>query len=186
MHATMETAVDDELTRRNPRRIDGAGQQDSDEREVIPLPAIFDIAARIPARWRAPALLATFAQMRFGELAGLTRDRLDLDNCEIRIRKSLVQPDKGGLIFEDPKSRGQARAVVPRRARARTPQPPRPLRRTRPARPRLRRPQGRQAPPEQLQQDLVQSRGFRWCARCPLPRPAAHRRHARRDRGRGH
>lgn len=111
MHAIMETAADDELIRRNPCRIDGAGQEDSDEREVIPLPVVFDIAARIPGRWRALVLLATFAQLRFGELAGLTRDRLDLDNCEIRIRKSLVQPDKGGLIFEDPKSRAGRRGL---------------------------------------------------------------------------
>jgi integrase len=111
IHAIMETAVDDELIRRNPCRIDGAGQEDSDEREVIPLPVVFDIAARIPARWRGLVLPATFAQMRFGELAGLTRDRLDLDNCEIRIRKSLVQPDKGGLIFEDPKSRAGKRGL---------------------------------------------------------------------------
>ena len=48
LHAIMETAVDDELIRRNPCRIDGAGQEDSDEREVIPVPVVFDIAARIP------------------------------------------------------------------------------------------------------------------------------------------
>ena len=73
LHAIMETASDDELIRRNPCRIDGAGHEDSEEREVIPLPVVFDIAAKIPARWRALVLLATFAQMRFGELAGLTR-----------------------------------------------------------------------------------------------------------------
>jgi hypothetical protein len=81
--------VDDELIRRNPCRIDGAGQEDSDEREVIPLPVVFGIVGRIPARWRALVLLATFAQMRFGELAGLTRDGLDLDDCEISIRNRM-------------------------------------------------------------------------------------------------
>ncbi len=43
-------------------------------------------------------LLATFAQMRFGELAGLTRDRLDLDRCEVRITEAPVQRDKGSLL----------------------------------------------------------------------------------------
>jgi hypothetical protein len=71
MHAIMETAVDDELIRRNPCRIDGAGQEDSEEREVIPLPVVFDIAAKIPARWRALVLLATFAQMRFEGSRGI-------------------------------------------------------------------------------------------------------------------
>src|SRR5215469_4604277 len=108
----METAADDELIRRNPCRIDGAGQEDSAEREVIPLPVVLDIAAKIPARWRALVLLATFAQMRFGELAGLTRDRLDLERCEVRITEALVQPDKGGLLVEPPKSRAGRRTLT--------------------------------------------------------------------------
>jgi integrase len=111
LHAIMETAADDELIRRNPCRIDGAGQEDSAERQVIPLPVVFGIAAKIPARWRALVLLATFTQMRFGELAGLTRDRLDLGHCEIHITEALVQPDKGGLIVEPPKSRAGKRAL---------------------------------------------------------------------------
>lgn len=36
--------------------------------------------------WESPGwLLATFAQLRLGELAALTRDRLDLDNCQVRV-----------------------------------------------------------------------------------------------------
>jgi hypothetical protein len=58
-----------ELLRRNPCRIPDAGKGDSDERPVIPLPVVFDIAGRLPARYRALVLLATFAQMRLGELA---------------------------------------------------------------------------------------------------------------------
>jgi integrase len=111
LHAIMETAVDDGLIRRNPARIDGAGQEDSDEREVIPLPAVFDIADIIAPRWRVLVLLATFAQMRFGELAGLTRNRLDLDACEIRITEALIEPGNGSLLTEPPKSRAGKRVV---------------------------------------------------------------------------
>ena len=50
LHAIMQTAVDDELLRRNPCRIPDAGKEDSDERPVIPLPVVFDIAGRMPAR----------------------------------------------------------------------------------------------------------------------------------------
>jgi integrase len=85
LHAIMETAVDDDLIRRNPCRIDGAAKEDSDERPVIPLPVVFIIADKLPRRYRALVLLATFAQLRLGELAGLTRDRLDLTACEVRI-----------------------------------------------------------------------------------------------------
>jgi integrase len=80
----METAVDDDI-RRNPCRIDGAGKEESDERAVIPLPVVFALADTLPRWHRALVLLATFAQLRLGELAGLTRDRFDLSRCEVRV-----------------------------------------------------------------------------------------------------
>lgn len=91
---------------------EGAGQEESEERPVIPLPTVFEIAAKIPARYRALVLLATFAQLRLGELAGLTRDRLDLDTCQVRITAALVQPDKGALRIEPPKSRAGKRSLT--------------------------------------------------------------------------
>ncbi len=63
-------------------------------------------------RYRALVLLATFADMRWGELAGLRRDNIDLDACEIRIAETLAQLDKGGLRPETPKSRAGKRTVV--------------------------------------------------------------------------
>jgi hypothetical protein len=63
----METAVDDELIRRNLCRIDGAGREESDERRaVIPLPVVFALADTLPPWHRALVLLATFAQLRLG------------------------------------------------------------------------------------------------------------------------
>jgi hypothetical protein len=48
---------------------------------VIPLPVVFDLANALP-RWdHALVLLATFAQLRFGELAALTRDHLWRKAC---------------------------------------------------------------------------------------------------------
>jgi integrase len=99
LHAIMETAVDDELIRRNPCRIDGAGKEDSDEREVIPLPIVFALAAALPARHRALVLLATFAQLRFGELAALTRDHLDLGRCEVRITNAKSRAGNRTVTF---------------------------------------------------------------------------------------
>ncbi len=91
LHAIMETAVDDELIRRNPCRIDGAGKEESDERPIIPLPVVFVIADKRPAvRHRALVLLATFAQLRFGNWQRLTRDRLDLDRFEVRVTESQI------------------------------------------------------------------------------------------------
>jgi integrase len=101
LHAIMETAVDDDLIRRNPCRIDGAGKEDTDERAVIPLPAVFVIADKIPRRYRALVLLATFAQLRLGELAGLTRDRLDLAACQVRITDAKSTAGNRTVTFPD-------------------------------------------------------------------------------------
>jgi integrase len=112
LHAILETATGDELIRRNPARIDGAGNEDSREREIIPLPLVFDIMAKLPARYRALVLMATFTQLRFGELAGLRRDRLDLDAYTVQVTEASVQPDRGSLLVEPPKSRAALRTVT--------------------------------------------------------------------------
>ena len=50
---------------RNPCHIDGAGKEESDEREIVPLPVVFEIAKDVPMRYRALVLLAAFANMRW-------------------------------------------------------------------------------------------------------------------------
>jgi hypothetical protein len=66
----------------------------------------------VPVRYRAVVLLATFADLRWGELAGLRRENIDLDACEIRIVETLAELDKGGLLPETPKSRAGKRTVA--------------------------------------------------------------------------
>ena len=112
LHAIFETAVDDQMVRRNPCRIEGAGKEDSPERAVVSLPAVFAIADALPVRYRAMALLATFASMRWGELVGLRRENIDLDACEIRIVETTAELDRGDLLPETPKSRAGRRTVT--------------------------------------------------------------------------
>jgi len=78
---------------------------------VILLPVVFDLASKVPARFRALVLLATFAPLRFGELAGLRRDCLDPKACEVRIIETTAQLDKGGLRADTPKSAAGRRVV---------------------------------------------------------------------------
>ena len=110
LHAIFETAAEDRIVSRNPCRIVGAGKEESDERAIVPLPIVFKLAETVPVRYRTLVLLATFADMRWGELVGLRRGNIDLDACEIRITETLAQLDKGGLRPDTPKSRaGSAR-----------------------------------------------------------------------------
>ena len=71
LHAIMTTAVEDGLIRRNLCQIKGAGQEYSEERPVIPVGTLLELLGEVPPRYRAMLLLATFANLRFGELAGL-------------------------------------------------------------------------------------------------------------------
>ncbi len=113
LHAILETASEeDRIIPRNPCRITGAGKEESGERETVPLPVIFKIAEAVPVRYRCLVLLATFADMRWGELAGLRRGNIDLAACEIRITETLAQLDKGGLRPGTPKSRAGRRTVA--------------------------------------------------------------------------
>jgi integrase len=112
MHGIMTTATEDGRIRRNPCHIKGAGQEHSDERPVIPVSTLVRLLDNVPARYRALLLLATFANLRFGELAGLRRNQLDLDACEVRVIASTSEMDDGRLIDGGPKSRAGTRTVA--------------------------------------------------------------------------
>jgi len=112
LHAILNTATDDRLIRGNPCRIKGAGQEDSPERAVISLATLIELLDRVPPRYRALVLLATFASLRFGELAGLRCGQVDLDGCAVRIVISTAETDDGRLIDDDPKSQAGRRRVA--------------------------------------------------------------------------
>jgi hypothetical protein len=112
LHTIMATAVDDGRIRRNLCRIKGAGQEHSDERPVITVANLVELLDNVPERYRALLLLATFANLRFGELAGLRRNQVDLGQCEVRVLKATAETDGGLLIDGDPKSPASIRTVA--------------------------------------------------------------------------
>jgi len=79
LRAVLKTAVDDGLIRRNPCRIKGAGTEDFPERPVLSVAEVFALADVIGPRYRALLLLATFASLRWAELAALRPPDIDLD-----------------------------------------------------------------------------------------------------------
>ena len=109
LHAIMATAADDGLIRRNPCRIKGAGQEDSAERPVVPVPALVDLLNTIPVRYRALLLLATFASLRFGELAALRRCDIDLEQCTVRGKRSLRPGGRARPGGDRRRARGKGR-----------------------------------------------------------------------------
>jgi integrase len=111
LRAIMNTAVDDGLIRRNPCRIKGAGTEDSPERSVLTVSQVYALADAIGPHYRALILLATFASLRWAELAALTPHDIDLDTCTVRVARQINYPPGGGHSFGPPKSRAGRRVV---------------------------------------------------------------------------
>jgi len=78
---------------------------------VLTVPQIYALADAIAPRYRALILLATFASVRWAELAALTPQDIDLDACTVRVTRQINYQRGGGHSFGPPKSRAGRRVV---------------------------------------------------------------------------
>ncbi|MGV9385680.1 tyrosine-type recombinase/integrase [Nonomuraea sp. NPDC003707] len=163
----MTAAEDDGIIPRNPCRIRGADAEHAEERPVLTVPQVFELADRLgrrpfgnvrkvrdkvyrlrfqrhgemrthpeifmtraeaeralwdmardgkadsdqDRRFRAMALLATFASLRWGEVSALRRMDVDLVAKAVRVRVAFVERSTGGLLLGPPKSKAGRRTV---------------------------------------------------------------------------
>lgn len=112
LKAVMETAVEDDMLRKNPCRIRGAGREDADERPVATAEQVFAAAEVIGLRWRLMVLLGAFAAMRLEELAELRRRDVDLDSSALWVRRAAPELNTGRRVVGAPKSRAGRREIV--------------------------------------------------------------------------
>ena len=73
------TALDDEMIKRNPCRIKGADREDSPERPVLSVAQVYALADAVGLRHRALTCWLRFTSLRWAELAALTPADIDLD-----------------------------------------------------------------------------------------------------------
>ena len=111
LKAMMTTAVDDELVRRNPCRIKGAGTERSPERPLVGVLDVYAIADNIKPWYRAMVLLGAFTGLRWGELIALRRRDVDLTNGVVHVRSALQEVD-GQLVEGLTKSAAGRRNVA--------------------------------------------------------------------------
>ncbi|GAA3488956.1 tyrosine-type recombinase/integrase [Streptomyces cremeus] len=111
LRAVLNTAVDDELIRRNPCRVKGADRYDVPERPVLTVAEVYAIADAIAPRFRLLVLLAAFAGLRFGELAALRRRDIDPASGVLVVRRSQAELQTGRLYDKAPKSAAGVRTV---------------------------------------------------------------------------
>jgi integrase len=110
LRAILDTAVRDKRIRANPCQIKGADKESSPERPVLSVAEVYRLAEAIGPRYRALILLATFGNLRWGEIAGLRRKNLDLASRTVRVIETVYELDR--LVRGKPKSEASLRKVV--------------------------------------------------------------------------
>jgi integrase len=108
----LNTAVDDGLLKSNPCRVKGAGKETSPERPVVMPDVVGRIAENTSDRYRLMVMLAAYCSLRFGELAGLRRARIDLLHRTISVEQQVVELADRSTIFGPPKSAAGRRVVA--------------------------------------------------------------------------
>lgn len=112
LKAVMETAADDELIRRNPCRIRGAGKEVAPERPTATVEQVDALADVIGPRWRLMVFLGAYGPLRPEEQAGLRRRDVDLDAMTIRVRSASPELTTGKRADGPTKSEAGLRVVV--------------------------------------------------------------------------
>lgn len=111
LKAITETAVDDELIRRNPCRIKGAGAEKPDERPTATVVQVDQLAEHVGLRWRLLVYLGAYGPTRPEELAGLRRRDVDLDGMTITVRVAEPERTNGRRAPGDTKSDAGKRVI---------------------------------------------------------------------------
>jgi integrase len=112
LRAILNAAVkEDELIRANPCRIPGADREHAEERPVLAVAQVYQLADSVPARFRAMILLTTFGCLRWGEVTGVQRQDLDLKTGTVWVRRAMGEDERGALSRGPVKSRAGVRRV---------------------------------------------------------------------------
>ena len=113
LRGVLNTAVDeDKILPRNPCRVRGADREHADARPVLTVAQVFELANRMPGRFRVLVLLAAFTSLRWGEVTALRRCDLAEDASWLRVSQALVEVPGRGLIVGPPKSRAGVRELI--------------------------------------------------------------------------
>lgn len=112
LKAILTTAVEDELIVRNPCRLRHAGVERIPERKPPSIEEVERIAAAIEPRYRVLVVLAAWSGLRWGELAALSRQRIDRLHGVIQVEESMIQLGGGKRFIGPPKSAAGRRTVA--------------------------------------------------------------------------
>jgi len=100
----MRNAVDDDLIIKSPCKVNGAGTEHAAERPIATVAEIEALALAVPRRLQLLIELASWCQLRRGELLGLKRLDVDMLHAVIRIERSRTFSRDGSSIIKSPKT----------------------------------------------------------------------------------
>jgi integrase len=112
LKAIMDTAVDDGVIARNPCRLRGVASDQTPEQQVATAEQVHRICEAVDPRYRAMVLLAAYGGLRFGELVGLRRHRIDFGAGTVRVVEQVAQPDASTFVTGPPKTDAGVRTVT--------------------------------------------------------------------------
>lgn len=107
----LNTAVEDGRLRSNPCKVKGASAEHAPERPVAMPSDVAKLAVAVHPKYRAMVLLGAYCSLRFGELAGLRRSRIDLLHRTVTVEEAGVELSGGRVVFGPPKTAAGRRAV---------------------------------------------------------------------------
>ncbi|MBR6459412.1 MAG: site-specific integrase [Actinomycetaceae bacterium] len=105
--------VDEGVVEENPiRKIKKALSFKAKRERVALTPRqVFDLYLAMEERYRISILLGAYMGLRFGEMAGLQRQDIDLDNEEMHVRRALKRSEGGGMLGA-PKTKAGVRTLA--------------------------------------------------------------------------
>ena len=108
----LNTAVEDGRIKVNPCHVKGAGSEQAPERPIAMPDEVAKLAKAIDPKYQAMVLLGAYCSLRFGELAGLRRKRIDLLHRTITVEEQAVDLADGRIVFGPPKTSAGRRTVA--------------------------------------------------------------------------
>jgi integrase len=113
LRAVLNTAAgEDRIIKANPCRVRGADRESPAERPVPTVAQVFDLAGRVPKRYRVLILLTAFTSLRWGEVSALRRCDVADDGSWVRVNFAPTEVVGRGIVVGPPKSRAGVRTVI--------------------------------------------------------------------------
>jgi integrase len=112
LSSIMRTAVSDELISRTPCQVRGAAAEHAPERPVATVGEVDALASAMPPNLSMAVLLASWCQLRRGEVRGLRRSDIDLGEGTLTVNSTRTTTMSGNTVVKEPKTRAGRRTIA--------------------------------------------------------------------------